>query len=74
MDIKNFKSGTFQKGFQYEYFLPEKINHPFYWSEESLNELLEKASLKLGELNSFSRLVRDTAFIAFKEEIVFMDT
>lgn len=74
MDIKNFKSGTFQKGFQYKYFLPEKINHPFHWSDEAINELLEKASFKLGELNSFSRLVPDTdMFIVmhiFKEAVL----
>lgn len=74
MDIKDFKSGSFQKGYEYKYFLPEKINHSFYWTDESLNELLEKASLKLGELNSFSRLVPDTdRFIVmhiFKEAVL----
>jgi Fic family protein len=74
LDIKDFKSGSFQKGYEYKYFLPEKINHSFYWTDESLNELLEKASLKLGELNSFSRLVPDTdRFIVmhiFKEAVL----
>ncbi|MEO0234537.1 MAG: Fic family protein [candidate division WOR-3 bacterium] len=59
MDIKNFISGSYKKGLQYEYFLPEKINHPFYWTDSSINELLERASLRLGELNSFSRLIPD---------------
>jgi len=40
--------------------LPEKINHSFYWTDKAINALLEKASLKLGELNSFSRIVPDT--------------
>lgn len=74
MDIKDFTAGAFKKGYQYNYFLPEKINHSFYWSDESINELLEKASLKLGELNSFSRLVPDVdMFIImhiFKEAVV----
>lgn len=74
MDIKEFKSGVYKKGFQYEYFLPEKINHTFVWSDSSINDLLEKAALKLGELNSFSRLVPDTdMFIImhiFKEAVV----
>ena len=74
MDIKDFKAGTFQKGFQYQFFLPEKINHSFVWTDEIVNELLEKASLKLGELNSFSRLIPDTdMFIImhiFKEAVV----
>lgn len=60
MDIKYFKSGKLKKSIEYEYFMPEKINHPFVWTEESINELLETASLKLGELNSFSRFIPDT--------------
>lgn len=59
MDISEFKSGTWRKTSHYQYFLPEKINHAFTWSDETLNELLERASLKLGELNSFSRFVPD---------------
>ena len=59
MDIEDFKAGTFKKGYQYRYFLPERINHAFQWKDASINALLEKASLKLGELNSFSRLVPD---------------
>lgn len=60
MDIKNFKAGNYRKGYQYQYFLPEKINHSFFWTDPVINDLLEKASFKLGELNSFSWLVPDT--------------
>jgi Fic family protein len=60
MNISHFKAGIWQTGCQYQYFLPEKINHSFFWTDEGINELLEKASLKLGELNSFSRFVPDT--------------
>lgn len=74
MDIRDFKAGSLRKGYQYHYFLPEKVNHSFFWTDESINELLEKASFKLGELNSFSRLVPDTdMFImmhVFKEAVV----
>jgi Fic family protein len=74
MDIKNFKAGTYLKDFQYRYFLPEKVNHSFFWTDPAINDLLEKASFKLGELNSFSRLVPDTdMFIImhiFKEAVV----
>lgn len=73
MDIKLFKSGIYKKSYQYSYFLPEKINHPFYWTDESINALLEEASYKLGELNSFSKFVPDTdIFImmhVFKEAV-----
>lgn len=60
MNIQDFKAGSFRKGYRYSYFLPEKINHSFYWTDEAINALLEEASLKLGELNSFSRFVPDT--------------
>lgn len=74
MDIKNFKAGTYKSASHYKYFLPEKINHSFYWTDEIINDLLEKASFKLGELNSFSRLVPDIdMFIMmhiFKEAVV----
>ena len=74
MDIKDFKAGSYEKGYEYRYFLPEKINHSFFWIDEVINELLEKASFKLGELNSFSRFVPDTdMFIImhiFKEAVV----
>ncbi len=74
MDIKEFKAGSYKKGYKYQYFMPEKINHPFFWTDTVINELLEKASLKLGELNSFSRFVPDTdMFIMmhiFKEAVV----
>ncbi|HPS28753.1 MAG TPA: Fic family protein [bacterium] len=74
MNIKDFKSGRYEKGYKYQYFLPEKINHPFSWDDEAINAILEKASFKLGELNSFSRFVPDTdMFIlmhVFKEAVV----
>jgi Fic family protein len=74
MDLGDFKAGRLVKGYQYQYFLPEKINHGFRWADEALNELLETASFRLGELNSFSRFVPDTdMFIRmhiFKEAVV----
>jgi hypothetical protein len=60
MDIKEFKAGSNKDGYQYRYFLPETVNHPWLWTDETINSLLENASLRLGELNSFSRLVPDT--------------
>lgn len=74
MDIKDFKAGRLEQGYRYRYFLPEKINHSFLWTDKAINELLEKAALRLGELNSFSRFVPDTdMFIMmhiFKEAVV----
>ena len=59
MKIEEFKSGTWESGFRYKYFIPSNINHSFSWDDDVINSLLEKASLKLGELNSFSRFVPD---------------
>jgi hypothetical protein len=59
LDISAFRAGTIRKASHYSYFLPESINHVFTWSDPAIGELLERASLKLGELNSFSRLVPD---------------
>ncbi len=74
MDLREFKAGRPLQGYQYRYFLPEQINHGFHWADEGINELLETASLRLGELNSFSRFVPDTdMFIRmhiFKEAVV----
>lgn len=74
MDIKDFSSGRWLKAYEYRYFLPEKINHSFIWTDESVDELLENASLKLGELNSFARFVPDAdMFIKmhiYKEAVV----
>jgi Fic family protein len=59
MELRDFIAGNWLKGYEYRYFLPEKINHTFVWTDESISELLERASLKLGELNSFARFVPD---------------
>ncbi len=74
MDIQEFRADSYKKGNEYRYFLPEKINHSFFWTDTVINELLEKASLRLGELNSFSRFVPDTEMFIimhiFKEAVV----
>lgn len=74
MNLNQFIAGNYKKGYEYQYFLPERINHTFVWTDEIINELLERASLKLGELNSFSKLVPDIdLFIimhVYKEAVV----
>jgi Fic family protein len=59
MNLNEFKAGYKRKGNHYQYFLPEKINHDFTWMDSAISDLLEKASLKIGELNSFARFVPD---------------
>jgi len=41
----------------YTYFMPNEVNDSWVWEDQSINKLLEKAAIKLGELNSFSKLV-----------------
>ena len=55
--IEKFNAGHYEKGIAYKYFVPHLINVQWQWSDPTLNTLLERASIKLGELNSFARLV-----------------
>lgn len=57
LSIENFIAGRYEKGYKYNYFVPEKVNRQWKWADGSLNELLEKASIRLGELNSFAKIV-----------------
>ncbi|MFT4153962.1 Fic family protein [Parafilimonas sp.] len=58
-DLSNFKAGVFAKTSGYKYFIPEKINMQYKWSDIELTQLCDKATLKLGELNAFASLVSD---------------
>lgn len=55
--LEDYKSGHIEQGIGYKYFVPSLINDEWTWQDTTINNLLEKASLRLGELNSFSRLV-----------------
>ncbi|HRO41853.1 MAG TPA: Fic family protein [Flavipsychrobacter sp.] len=55
--IETFKAGNWQSGKGYKFFIPEKVNTQWSWKDAQLNTLLERASIKLGELNSYARLV-----------------
>ncbi|MBI5180501.1 MAG: Fic family protein, partial [Nitrospirae bacterium] len=57
MDMEAYKSGRLEKGFNYSYFVPELINRQWKWKYPQLGTLLEKASISMGELNSYARLV-----------------
>ena len=60
IQIEKFHAGSFRKGIQYQYFMPEKLNDIWRWNSPELNELIERAAIRLGELNSFSRFVPNT--------------
>jgi len=59
MDIKEFKAGRWTQQYNYKSFSPSKINIEWIISNPQINQLLEEANLKLGELNALSTIVPD---------------
>ncbi len=57
IELERYIAGHSEKGFGYEFFVPEMINSEWSWKSPIISKLLEKAAYKLGELNSFARLV-----------------
>ena len=57
LEVEKYTSGHFEKTLGYKYFVPTPINDEWIWKTPPINSLLEKAAVKLGELNSFARLV-----------------
>ena len=57
IELSTFQSGHLEKGNGYHYFIPNEVNTQWIWKDPTLNTLLEKASVKLGELNSYARFV-----------------
>lgn len=55
--IETFKPGHYESWYGYKYFVPEKINDEWIWSSPEISQLLERAAVKLGMLNSFAQLV-----------------
>lgn len=56
-EIEKFEAGHYEAGYEYKYFVPNKVNEEWMWEDPTIGKLIEKAAIKLGELNSFSRLV-----------------
>ena len=50
------------QGEVYDAFSPNPINREFSWSDKRIDTLLEEASRRLGELNSFSKFVPDVNY------------
>lgn len=55
--LENYISGHFEKIRGYKFFVPSSINDEWNWTSPEINLLLEKAAVKLGELNSYANLV-----------------
>ncbi|HET6256987.1 MAG TPA: Fic family protein [Puia sp.] len=60
MELEQFEAGIqILQSTGYKAFIPNEINQSYVWQTPEINVLLEKATLGLGALNSFSRLVPD---------------
>lgn len=57
ISLESYRAGEYRKSYQYQYFMPSLINNHWQWLSPDINHLLENAAVKLGELNSFARLV-----------------
>lgn len=58
IQLETYIAGKFEKHRSgYTYFNPTPINVQWKWEDQTINLLLEKAAIKLGELNAFSQLV-----------------
>lgn len=57
MELDKYKAGHYEKGAGYSYFVPTSINTQWSWNNTEINALLERAAIRLGELNSYARLV-----------------
>ena len=58
IQLEKYVSGKINKApTGYSYFMPSMINQQWKWEEQSINTLLETAAIKIGELNSYSKLV-----------------
>lgn len=59
MKFEDFSAGTYRPQYQYQSFLPSKVNQEWSWEDPRINVLLEKATRALGELNAFTLIVPD---------------
>ncbi len=58
IELSTYKSGNYTgNSLGYDCFQPSTINGQWLWTEPKINQLLQEASIKLGELNSLSRIV-----------------
>jgi Fic family protein len=58
INLDKYQSGkTIKDPTGYSYFMPNPINDSWIWEDQNINKLLERAAIKLGELNSYSKLV-----------------
>ncbi len=54
-----YQSGVHRYVREYRYFLPALVNQSWSWEDPQLNRLVEKAAIRLGELNAMARMLPD---------------
>jgi Fic family protein len=59
MNLSNYKSGGYQQGYDYKYFVPSKINQTWILSDPQIQHLLGEADRALGALSAYSEAVPD---------------
>jgi len=57
--IEDFDAGGHRKGVGYRYFVPNQVCGAWSWQDPALSVLLEKAALRLGELDALARFIPD---------------
>lgn len=57
IELEKFEAGYYEAGPSYKYFIPNSVNKNWVWQSNEINKLAERAAIKLGELNSYARLV-----------------
>jgi len=58
IELETYQAGQYEQSpTGYKYFVPNKVSSSWVWNNQQINTLLEKAAIRLGELNSFARLV-----------------
>jgi len=62
MDIRDYQAGCYQQQYEYQSFLPERINHAWIIADGEIQSLLSEADRALGELNAFSQLIPNVDF------------
>ena len=55
--LSTFDQGKKEESYEYSYFLPTMINQEWDIDDQEITLLLEKAAVKLGELNAYARFV-----------------
>ncbi len=74
MKFETFKAGYWHQRYQYKSFEPVMLNDNWCWEDASINDLLERASHALGELNAFAFILPESDIDLFIKMHVIKET